>query len=384
MRLKTPALLTGPYDWDPSVLPLHEFETRLKNVHQAIADHEVDALVVHGNSAEYGALAYLTNFVPKLGPAFALIPQTGSFRLLVSGSPTMLSAAKRLTWVEDVRPVGDLKTSIAAWLDELNVRNSKIAFWGCGNMALRPYHAIKAALETRAEIVDLRAPLESLRLRKSAIEVDLCRHSCRILQKAIAAMCSAFHSGSGARSGALAAEQSAYRAGAQDARAYVSARSGGPPSFIDTSDDPFVDPLLANIAVRFAGYWAEGFLTLTKSNSSALARAQSGLQEMLENIRAGMTFGELAALAEKKVSPFKLHPLVENSIGNSIGLSIEEPCEVRQEKSTAIQRGGIYTVRCGASGEDADNAIVSAMVSASETETQILWSALDNLVVSSS
>src|ERR1700685_3220571 len=118
MRLKPLALLTGAYDWNSSILPIAEFETRLAAVRSALAGHAASALIVHGNSAEYGALAYLTNFVPKLGPAFALVSPNAPVRLLVSGSPTMLSAAQRLTWIEDVRPIGDLKQSLESWLAE--------------------------------------------------------------------------------------------------------------------------------------------------------------------------------------------------------------------------------------------------------------------------
>ena len=99
MRMKNPCLLTGPYDWNAELLPPDEFQSRLSRVANVLAEQRVNALIVHGNSLEYGALAYLTSFVPKLGPAFALIEREGPIRLLAAGSDTMLPAAKRLTWV---------------------------------------------------------------------------------------------------------------------------------------------------------------------------------------------------------------------------------------------------------------------------------------------
>jgi len=382
VRVKPVALVTGPYDWDPAALPLREFESRLQNVRLLLADHEASALIVHGNSSEYGSLAYLTNFVPKLGPAFALIPQDGPVCLLVSGASTMRSAAKRLTWVEDVRPIGDLKASIGAWLSEVCPEtNPAIGLWGHSRLASRPYTAIKTAIEPRGTILDVSVPLEALRLHKSDLEVELSRKSCGILHEAVSALTRAFRSGSGARSAALTAEYTAYQSGAQDARVYVSSHPGGPPLFIDSDEDRSLDPLLSYVAVRFAGYWSEGFVTLSQSPSAALTQAQKGLAAMLKCVRDGVTFDELAAIATKQVEPYAIHPLVQNSIGNSIGLSIEEPCET-PSAPMSILSGGIYTLRCGVAGQagdnTADNAFVSAMISVANEHTEILWSALDS------
>jgi Metallopeptidase family M24 len=381
--LKPVALLTGPCDWEQKILPLHEFETRLQNVRSVLVENSASALIVHGNSSEYGALAYLTNFVPKLGPAFALVPQTGPVRLLVSGASTMLSAAKRLTWVEDVRPIGNLKASIGAWFVEVcGEGRSVIGLWGHSRLALRPYIAIKSDIEPHGKILVVSAPLEALRLRRSALEVELSRESCRILQEAVGALVRTFRSGSGTRTAALAAEHAAYQSGAQDARVYISARSGGPPLFIDSTDDRNLDPVLAYVAVRFAGYWSEGFVTSSHSPSAGVMHAHNGLAAMLKCVRDGITFKELSSIAAKQIAPYAIHPLVQNSVGNSIGLSIKEPCEFIPKQSNAIQSGGIYTLRCGVVGQAgdaaADNAIVSAMINVVGEHTEVLWSALDS------
>jgi Xaa-Pro aminopeptidase len=266
MHIKPVALLTGPYDWDPDLLPIAEFEARLAAVRGVIRAHNVSALIVHGNSAESGALAYLTNFAPKLGPAFGLVPRDGPIRLLVSGSPAMLPAAQRLTWVEDIRPISDLKQSIEYWLTEsVGTASPQIALWGDNKMALRPYQALVAAIEPRGSLADINAPLENLRIHKSPLELKLIGRSCEVLAAATAELRRSFHTGLGARSIALAAELAAYRAGAQDARVFISARPGGPPQFIDFVDDPILDPLLADIAVRFAGYWSEGSSSLSRT-----------------------------------------------------------------------------------------------------------------------
>jgi Xaa-Pro aminopeptidase len=382
VRLKPSALLTGPYDWDPAVVPVQEFESRLANVEHVLASREVSALIVHGNSAEYGALAYLTGLVPKLGPAFALIGRDSSVRLLVSGSPTMLGAAKRLTWIEDVRPMGDLKSSVSTWLkDILREEHANIGLWGHCSMALHPYNAIRSAIEPRGKIVELDATLEVLRLRKSSLEDELCRQASRILGESIAELARAHAAGDGARSSCLAAERTAFRLSAQDARTLASARNGGLPVILDAAaNDSNLDPFLAYVAVRFAGYWAEGFTTLAHSVTGALAAAQRGLDAMLQSSRVGISLEELASIATQHVRPYRLHPFVESSIANSIGLSLEEPCDKSAPEAAILQSGGVYTLRCGAASPSdsatvSDNAIVSAMIAVHERGIEVLWPA---------
>ena len=93
MRMKNTALLTGPYDWNPELLPLAEFDARLAAARSVLAQREATALLVHGNTVEHGALAYLTGFVPKLGPAFALLSRDGPIRVLASGGPGMMRSS---------------------------------------------------------------------------------------------------------------------------------------------------------------------------------------------------------------------------------------------------------------------------------------------------
>ena len=383
MRLKPTALLTGPYDWDPAVVPVQEFESRLANVEHVLASREVSALIVHGNSAEYGALAYLTGLVPKLGPAFALIGRDSSVRLLVSGSPTILGAAKRLTWIEDVRPIGDLKSSVSAWLTEILRREpANVGLWGHCSMALRPYNAIQSAIEPLGSIIELDSALEALRLRKSSLEQALCRQASRILGESLAELTRAHAAGSGARTSCLAAERTAFQLGAQDARTLASTRNGGAPVILDVANDSTLDRFLAYVAVRFAGYWAEGFIALARSATNALAAAQRGLDAMLQISRVGMSLEELASIATQHVRPYRLHPFVESSsIANSIGLSIKEPCDKNAPEAAILQSGGVYTLRCGAASPSdsatvSDNAIVSAMIAVHERGIEVLWQPL--------
>ena len=379
MRMKNTALLTGPYDWDPALVPLAEFDARLTAVRRVLAEFGATALLVHGQSIDHGALAYLTGFVPKLGPAFAFVPQDGPIRILVSGGQGMISSAKLLTWVEDVRPLANLQTTLNVWLGEMHDDGRAVlGLWGGNIMAQRPYVAVVAAIQPFGKMIVMDDQLDALRRRKSAREMELLRESCRILAVTYGAFERATVEGSGARSAGLAAERAAFSNGAQDVRILASARDGGPPLPFDGPADIRVAPLLACLAVRFAGYWAEGLVTVAAPPSGARARAEAALTAMLREVRPGATSGDLINAVAQILPPYKFHPLVQSAIGNGIGLSFEEsPILGRDEKST-FEEGGVYTLRCGAMGEGSDNAVVSAMVAVNGSEIDVLWAATEH------
>lgn len=374
MRMKNTALLTGPYDWDPVQLPLAEFEARLAAVQRVLAEHGAAALLVHGNSAEYGALAYLTGFVPKLGPAFALVPLSGPIRILASGGPGMMNSAKLLTWVEDVRPLTNLRNALSEWFAEIVAdRSTTIGLWGGNFMSQRPFLAVAAAIQSFGKMIGLDDPLDAVRRRKSPREIELQREACGILAVACDAFERADDEGLGARSAALAAERAAFSAGAQDVRILASARDGGPPLPFVGPGDIRVAPLLACFAVRFAGYWAEGLVTAAASPGGTLARAEAGLKAMLRQVRAGATSGDLIREAALLLPSYNFHPLVRSAIGNGIGLSFEEPPTLGGDEQATFEEGGVYTLRYGAMGEGSDNAIVSAMVAVNGSGAEVLW-----------
>lgn len=374
MQMKNTALLTGPYDWDAELWPLAEYDARLSTVYRVMDECHLGALLVHGNSIEHGSLAYLTGFTPKLGPAFALVPREGAIRLLVSGGPGMIGSAKRLTWVEDVRPIGNLGDSLSEWLNQaVRAKAARIGLWGGAKLAQRPYLALGAAIQPFGGVVEMEEPLDTLRRRKSARELQLLRESCRILSPACEAFERTVSEGAGARSAALAAERTAFARGAQDVRILASARDGGPPLPLLGAVDIRCAPLLVCVAVRFAGYWAEGLLTVAAQPGRALAHAEVRLASMLHRARPGTTAGELRLEAAQNAAPYKIHPFAHAAIGNGIGLSLEEASSLNNDEKSRLEAGGVYAIRAGALGEGSDAALVSAMIAVTENGSEVLW-----------
>lgn len=343
MRLLETTLLTGPYDWDERVLPRSEYDGRLVRVRAAMAQAGAAALVVHGHPGNYGALAYLTGFTPKLGATLALVPREGPLRILAPGTPKMMDIAKRLTWVEDVRPLGNTPKLVAEFVGDGNA----LATWAFGALPQALYAGIAGAMAPRA-LLPLDQALDAGRRRKSPCELGLMRGAARLLATATDAFAASLRAGSGVRSAALAAERAAIAAGAQDARAMASLSPGGVPLPLDAaSDERALDPANAGIAVQNHGYWASGYVTVARRPGAARAQAREALAAALAVARSGAH-------------------LPDGIAANAIGLSLEEG------PGDPLEAGAVYAVTRSAT-EGSETAYASALLAVTENGCEALW-----------
>ena len=343
MQIQETTLLTGPYDWDGRVLPQSEFDARLERVRAQMAKAGVNELLVHGDPGHYNALAWLTNFTPKNGTGLALVPREGPLRILSSGTPKMMDAAKRLTWVEDVRPLGNAPKTVAEFVSDGDV----LATWAFGTLPQALYTGIARAVAPRA-LLSLDEVLDAARWRKSPCELDLIRGAARFLTVASDAFAASVRAGKGVRSAALAAERAAIAAGAQDARVMASLSPGGVPLPLDAAgDERVLDPANAGIAVQNHGYWASGYLTIARSSGAALARARDALAAALAAARGGVH-------------------LPQGVVANAIGLSLDEG------PGALLLAGAVYAVISTAT-EGGQTAYASALVAVREGGCDELW-----------
>lgn len=343
MRVLETTLLTGPYDWDERVLLRSEYEARLERVRAAMADAGAAALVIHGHPGNYGALAYVTGFTPKLGATLALVPREGPLRILAPGTPKMMDIAKRLTWVEDVRPLGSAPKTVAEFAGDGNM----LATWAFGTLPQALYGGIAKAIAPRS-LLPLDQALDAVQRRKSACEIELMRGAARMLAAATDAFAANRRAGAGVRSAALAAERAAIAAGAQDARAMASLSPGGVPLPLDAaSDERVLDPANAGIAVQNHGYWASGTVTVARQPNAMQARAREALTTALAGARAGAR-------------------LPDGIAANAIGLSLEEG------PGDPLEAGAVYAVTSCAT-ESGGTAYASALIAVSEKGCETLW-----------
>jgi hypothetical protein len=90
-----PTLLIGPSDWDADVMPRDEFARRIDALWRAFP--EAPCAIVYGSPAHHAELAYLTNLVPKLEAAVAILSRSGAPGLLSALFPTCCDPASPLS-----------------------------------------------------------------------------------------------------------------------------------------------------------------------------------------------------------------------------------------------------------------------------------------------
>jgi Xaa-Pro aminopeptidase len=376
MQTMNTALVVGPFDWDPGLLPQVEFEERIAAAMRVTSQYDHVGLIVQGAVEENAEIVYLTGFTPKLGFACALIAPGKPVRILCAEGAAMIAAAKRLTWVEDIKPLRDAGKDIAAWLGEIAAPGHgtlSLGLWGGATMTGETYNPMMATLKDVVRVEDLDGPLNSLRRRKSSRELQLMRRGARILAAAADAFSKAKKEGAGARTASIAAERAAYALGAQEIRVSASGRSGGPPLPFDGIEDRKVDPMLIYIAVRFAGYWADGLMTLTDNPSGATARTGDALAAVIAAVRPGLSGDDLAQVAQSHLGHYHRYKALKVGIGSSIGLSLKETPDFNEDGQARLEEGGVYSLQVGASGEGSDNALASAVIAIENGAIETLW-----------
>src|SRR3954451_23004112 len=212
MLAMNPTLLVGPSDWDAAKMPEAEFAARAGAFWRG--NPPASGAIVYGDRVNHAELAYLTNFTPKLEAALALIPRDGAPQLLVGGGVNMLPAARPLTFVEDLRPLRNVGSTVAKWSHEQG--GGAPVLIGGRFMPYALHQEIAAAWSGKMD--DKTAELWRLMGRRSARELAAQRATCAALDGAMTAMRVAQGAGADVTAAVLAGERAANRQGAQEVR----------------------------------------------------------------------------------------------------------------------------------------------------------------------
>ena len=372
-----PTLLVGPYDWEPDRIPKEEFLQRGENFWAEIADPTCAVAMVYGDSRNHAELAYLSNFIPKLGPALLLFPREGEPTLLVSGAPNMLPAARRITWIERTQSLSDVGEATAQWMTESGASNDAgVALVGGEYMRAAFRRSFSTAFAPEHPPAEATSLLQTLMRYKRPVELRLMREACSMLSASNQALAKAKHSGAEVTAAILAAEAAAHQAGAQDIRTLFSVDGGRTLRPFEAPIARSVDPLQAYIAVRHAGYWAEGFVLLAESPHSLVMKVAVALKSVIKVATAGTSYANLARVVAEIIGPHREHSVTKGNMGNGIGLSlVEEPCLLANSEES-LAEGGVYTLRVGASDGE-HHVIMSAMIAVHQRGNSVLWSSTE-------
>ncbi len=369
MQTMHPTLLVGPADWEPKQMPREEFDERLTDLWR---DHpNASGAVVYGNSGDHAALAYLTNFTPKLEAALAFIPRRGEARLLIGGGVNMVPAAKPLTFLENLAPLREAAKAAAAWAHTLPAGD--ILLIGGDAMPTDMHRAFNQALGADRKTETADATLRTSMAIKRPRELHALREACATLEAAAQALRAASHNRESVTDCILLAEHAALQRGAQDVRSLFSLDGGRTLRPFDIPVAERCDPLQAYFATRQSGYWADGFIRVAPVGDTLQATIDGILNSMVAAAEPGLSCRDLARVIDAERGGFRLHPLANNVFGSSIGLALDEPPILARDRNARLEAGAVYTLRAGLLDETGAGAVSSVVVAMTAGGSDVLW-----------
>ena len=309
MKSPTPCLMTGPYDFSEAHLPRSVFEARIGRVREKMRTRGVGRLAVHGNAFDHAALAWLTNFTPKLGPAFALIEAEGPLKMLFSGGPGMKPSALALTFVEDMTPARG-GSDVGAWLAEGVARGLKPGLVEGEAMMQETWRGVSSPLGDE-KLVLLDGDFETLRRKRAPEERKVLASAFDFLDSTFR-MAPIFARDMKRRALMVALEAAGYAYGAQDVRVLLSRRDFGPAEPLTDGKERLAAPAQLAIALRHRGHWVTGRAMIGPVPKAALKTARETIETAAGALRPGRV-AEFSSIA--KSARVEIH---------GVGLSVEE------------------------------------------------------------
>jgi Xaa-Pro aminopeptidase len=365
MRTMQPCVTIGSYTWAQDRLPNDEFGLRLDELRRAMARHGWRAVLAYGDVREHAALAYLSNFIPRVRWGMALLPRDGDARLLCAMSTRDLPAMRSLTWIADVRSgmVPEWDKAFDPWFERFD-GDAAAQFGTLGFDLMAPvlHDAVRRSLGERFVLQRADDGVAVPPQRKRPRELTLLRASCTLLQDAARVFVGSWRESGEPETAALAAERAARSGAAQDVRTLISLDGGRTLVPYQGRFEKKAGPLIGYLAVKLTGYWADMFVTIDDRDGAARRRSEQALDALIASLRPGVRAGDLHAVALAALAPLRLHPVLGASVGHGIGLSLDEQPEFRASANATLIEGGVYSVQVGVADSDAGYALASAIV----------------------
>lgn len=370
MQTMHSTLLIGHYDWESQNLPKEEFEARLAELWKRLPAN-VAAIAAFGDRRSNAELVYLTNFVPKLRDALAIIARSGDARIFVAGAGNMMPHAARQTWIKTPpTPLSEPGKSLAEWKA---ANSGPVAFVGGENIRL----ALRKSVD---ELVDAEATRQAgeaigaLMRNKRPTELKVIRDGCAILRAMADTLKAAHGAGRGITAAVIETERVGIKMGAQEVRTLLSLDGGRTLRPFLVPVDKVVDPLQVYLSVRSNGYWSEGHVALSKASNPAAEKVRAALKGVIGAAKAGASTADLDKALKQGLGGSREHPITSGSVGTGIGLSLEEAPRLSLSTGENLQAGDVCSFRAGVTDEAGHHAMVSAMVAITASGNEVLWS----------
>jgi Xaa-Pro aminopeptidase len=375
MLTMQPSVTIGSYTWAQDRLPYDEFSLRLDALRSAMERNGWPAVLVYGDVREHAALAYLSNFIPRVRWAMTLLPRTGEPRLLCAMSTRDLPAMRTLTWIADVRSgMGpEWEKAFDPWVERFTGADAlALGTIGFDIMAPVLHAAVRKSLGTcfslqRADdIVAVPPP------RKRPRELTMMREACRLVERAATVFVDSWRCNGEPETAALDAERTARSLAAQDVRTLVSLDGGCTLVPYQGRFEKKAGPLVGYLAVKVMGYWADLFVTVDELQTDTSQRTEAALDAFIATVRPNVRVADIHAKALVALAPLRLHSVLGGSVGHGIGLSLNERPELRAAADGELVEDGVYTLQVGAADAANGNVLLSAIVRNARKGPEIL------------
>jgi Xaa-Pro aminopeptidase len=375
MRTMQPSVTIGSYTWAQDRLPSDEFGLRADALRAAMERHGWPAILVYGDVREHAALAYLSNFIPRVRWGMALLPRAGEPRLLCAMSTRDLPAMRTLTWIGDVRSgMGpEWEKAFDPWFERFkNGQAIELGTLGFDIMAPLLHHNVRRSLGERFSLQRADDILGIPPQRKRPRELTMMRAACELVQTAGKTFVDTWRKSGEPETAALEAERLARSLAAQDVRTLISLDGGRTLVPFQGLFEKKPGPLVGYLAVKVMGYWADLFVTADEHRTEALRRSEAALDALIAAVRPGARAADVFAAASGALAPLPLHPVLGGSVGHGIGLSLDEHPELRAGTDTELVEGGLYTLQVGIADPAAGNALLSAVAHCTGAGAEVL------------
>ncbi len=376
MQTMQPSVTLGSYTWAQDRLPIDEFTLRLEDLHAAMDQNGWRAVLAYGDVREHAALAFFSNFIPRVRWAIALLPRSGDPRLVCAMSTRDLPAMRGLTWIADGRSgMGpEWSKSFDPWFEQFKgERAVNLGTLGFDFMAPVLFGSVHRSLGERFVLQKADDILRLAAQPKRPRELTMIRASCEVLDAATKTIAESWRKNHAPEAAALDAERVARSLAAQDVRTLISLDGGRTLVPFQGLFEQKAGPLVGYIAVKVAGYWADMFITVNDGDAGPASRhAEAALDALVAAMRPGVSSAELHAKAADALRPFELHPVLGQSVGHGIGLSLHEDPAFSAAEDAALVEGGVYSLQVGIADAKAGPVLISAIVRNTRTGAEVL------------
>lgn len=340
--------------------PVSEFETRLAWAQSAMADLGVDGLFLTTEPEVRYFTGFLSRFwLSPTRPWFLLVPATGKPVAIV---PSIGRECFDATWLDDVRswespkPEDEGVSLLASTIGEILGQNSRIGVPQGPETHLRmpigDFHRLRKMLPG-CEFVDATSVITSLRMIKSAAEIEKIAHACTMVSEVFEAFPGQLRLGMSEIEIFRRFRIACLERGIDDVDYLVG--GAGPGGYMDIISPPSPrgalagDILMLDTGAVFDGYFCDfdrnfAFGPVSSAAEKAYGVLLDAAQAGLEATRPGSTCAEIYHAMQRVLDKDFPGGSGVGRMGHGLGMQLTEWPSIMATDETPVQAGMVLTL----------------------------------------